>query len=166
MAQARAIHGVVQNVTSGLRSADSSQTPSTHSTTGEDQFTKEQKAKTVMFFGRLQLIYGHRFAVQWPDEVTVRRARREWAMEIDRLTWEQLQKALNAAKAKLMDGDPDYYWPDVGRILALGLENRSPAHKPFKPGLPVTEDVKAARKVAGQRHMGKIWQMMGGRHAE
>ncbi|NWO05806.1 MAG: hypothetical protein HLX50_08965 [Alteromonadaceae bacterium] len=120
----------------------------------------------MAFFSRLQLIYGHRFTVQWPDEVTMRRARREWAVEIDRLTWEQLQKALDATKAKLTEGDPDYYWPDVGRILALGLDNRSPAHKPFKPGLPVTEEVKAARKAAGQRHMGKIWQMMGGRHAE
>lgn len=73
MAQVRQIGSVVHSVTSRLQSESSSQTPHTHSSTGE-RFTDEQKRKAVLFFSRLQLIYGHRFTVQWPDEDTVRLA--------------------------------------------------------------------------------------------
>jgi hypothetical protein len=165
MAQVHQIQSVVQGVTRELQSRSNSQTPTTHSTTG-DRFTREQKVKTVLFFNRLRLIYGHRFAVQWPDEQTVKLARREWAREIDSLGMEELEKALERAKAKLVEGDGDFYWPDVGRILGLARENRTAAHKVFPPALPPSEAVVSARRKAGRQGLAKVWQALGGSHAE
>jgi len=120
----------------------------------------------VLFFNRLRLIYGHRFAVQWPDEQTVKLARREWAREIDSLSLEELEKALERAKAKLVEGDGEFYWPDVGRILGLAKEGRAAAHKVFRPALPPSEAVVGARKKAGRQGMARVWQALGGSHAE
>lgn len=120
----------------------------------------------MFFFSRLQLIYGHRFTVQWPDENTVKLARREWAGRIDQLSWEQLEQALDRAKGRLLDGDREFYWPDVGRILALGLERRAAAHRVFRPGLPEPDSVKQARREQGRRNMARVWELMGGRHAQ
>lgn len=165
MAQVHQIQSVVQGVTRELQSRNNSQTPTTRSTTG-DRFTREQKVKTVLFFNRLQLIYGHRFTVQWPDEQTVKLARREWAREIDSLGMEELEKALERAKVKLVEGDGDFYWPDVGRILGLARESRAAAHKVFLPALPPSEAVVSARRKAGRQGLAKVWQALGGGHAE
>lgn len=165
MAQVHQIQSVVQNVTRGLQSRDSSQTPTTQSTTG-DRFTREQKAKAVLFFSRLQLIYGHRFTVQWPDEKTIKLARREWAHEIDTLTVDEIEKALQRAKAKLIEGDGDFYWPDVGRILGLAREHRAAAHKAFQPALPAGEAVVSARRKMARKGLAKARRALGGAHAK
>jgi len=120
----------------------------------------------VFFFNRLQLIYGHRFTVQWPDEKTIKLARREWAHEVDALSVDELEKALQRAKAKLIEGDGDFYWPDVGRILGLAKEHRAAAHKAFQPALPAGEAVVSARRKMARKGMAKAWQALGGAHAE
>ena len=63
MTQVRQIHSIVQGVTNDLQSSDNSPIQTTHSSTG-DRFTQEQKRKTVLFFNRLQLIYGR--LISWP----------------------------------------------------------------------------------------------------
>jgi hypothetical protein len=165
MAQARQIHSIVQNVKNELQCRGSSQTPTTQCRTG-DNFTREQKQKTVLFFNRLQLIYGNRFTVQWPDEKTVMLGRREWAHQIDELTWDQVGQALERAKAKLIAGDGDYYWPDVGRILGLAKDNRCAAYQVFDVALPEGDGVKQARQKAGRQGMSGVWALMGAGHAE
>ncbi len=120
----------------------------------------------MFFFNRLQLIYGHRFTVQWPDEKTIKLARREWAHEVDALSVDELEKALQRAKAKLIEGDGDFYWPDVGRILGLAKEHRAAAHKAFQPALPAGEAVVSARRKMARKGMAKAWQALGGAHAE
>lgn len=149
-----------------MQSGDSSPTRSTHSTTGEDRFTPEQKRKAVFFFGRLQLIYGSRFVSQWPDERTVQLARREWAGQIDALSWPQLGKALERAKGRLIDGDSDFYWPDVGRILGLGRDAHCAAHRVFQRALPEGDCLKQARWTAGQKGLSRVWAVMRGGHAD
>lgn len=133
-------------------------------TTG-DRFSQEQKRKTVLFFNRLQLIYGHRFTIQWSDEKTLRLARREWAAEIDELSWDELERALSQAKSKLIEGAEDFYWPDVGRIIGLAREDSRAAHKSFPPALPESDSVKQSRHKAAQRGMARVWAMLGGGHA-
>ncbi|WP_339624361.1 hypothetical protein [uncultured Marinobacter sp.] len=152
-------------MTNELQSSDNSPIRTTRSGTG-DRFTQEQKAKTVLFFNRLQLIYGRRFGVQWPDEKTLRLARREWAGEIDALSVEQLETALARAKRRLIEGDADFYWPDVGRILGLARERRSAAHRVLPPALPEGECVRRARQQAARRGMARVWQVLGGAHAQ
>ena len=120
----------------------------------------------MFFFNRLQLIYGHRFTVQWPDEKTIKLARREWAHEVAALSVDELEKALQRAKAKLIEGDGDFYWPDVGRILGLAKEHRAAAHKAFQPALPAGEAVVSARRKMARKGMAKAWQALGGAHAE
>lgn len=165
MTQVRQIHSIVQGVTNDLQSSDNSQTPTTLSSTG-DGFSQEQKRKTVLFFNRLQLIYGHRFTLQWPDEKTIRLARREWAGEVDALSWEQLETALVRAKAKLIEGDADFYWPDVGRILGLARDRRSAAHQTFQKVLPEGDSVKQSRRKAARKGMARLRSILGGGDAQ
>lgn len=165
MTQVRQIHNIVQGVTNDLQSSDNSPIQTTHSSTG-DRFSEEQKRKTVLFFNRLQLIYGHRFTVQWPDEKTIRLARREWAGEVDALSWEQLETALSRAKGKLIEGDGDFYWPDVGRILGLARDRKSAAHQTFQPALPEGDTVKQSRRKAARKGMARVWSILGGGNAE
>lgn len=146
-----------------MQSAGSSQTPTTPSSGGN--FSREQKQKTVLFFSRLQLIYGNRFSIQWGDEQTLRLARREWAKEIDELSWPQIEKALERAKSKLMAGDGDFYWPDVGRILGLAKDASGAAQRLFPKALPEGEATKRARRTAGLKGMAGVWSLMGGGHA-
>lgn len=96
----------------------------------------------------------------------MRLARREWAGQIDGLSWEQLDTALGRAKAKLMAGDGDFYWPDVGRILGLARDSHSAAHRVFRAALPEGDGVKQARRQAGRKGMARIWATLGGGHAE
>lgn len=163
MPQARQIQSVVHGVTNRMQSAGNSQTPTTPSSGGS--FSREQKQKTVLFFSRLQLIYGNRFSIQWSDEKTLMLARREWAKEIDELSWPQIEKALERAKARLISGDGDFYWPDVGRILGLAKEASGAAQRLFPRALPEGEVTKQARKTAGRKGMAGIWSVMGGGHA-
>lgn len=146
-----------------MQSAGSSQTPITPS--NDSSFSREQKQKTVLFFNRLQLIYGNRFSIQWPDEKTLMLARREWAMEVDRLSWPQLETALERAKGKLISGEGDYYWPDVGRILGLAKDASGAAQRTFPRALPEGETTKQLRRKAGRKCMADIKAMMGGSHA-
>lgn len=121
----------------------------------------------MFFFSRLQLIYGARFATQWPDERTVQLARREWAGQIDQLSWPELETALERAKHRLVDGDGDFYWPDVGRILGLARDVRCAAHRVFQRALPEGQGLKRARQAAGRQGMAQVWSVMGGGgHAE
>ncbi|WP_339779880.1 hypothetical protein [uncultured Marinobacter sp.] len=120
----------------------------------------------MLFFNRLRLIYGHRFTLHWPDEETVKLARREWAKDLDELTWEELENALGRAKARLMAGDSDFYWPDVGRIVGLARDNRTAAYQAFPPASPQSEAQVSARRKAGRKAMAGVWAVMGGAHAE
>ena len=120
----------------------------------------------MFFFSRLQLIYGARFSAQWPEEQSLQHARREWAGHIDRLTWPELELALERAKNRLVEGDTDFYWPDVGRILGLGKSSRCAAHRVFQPALPEGDSLKQARRVKGRKAMAGIWSVLGGRHAQ
>lgn len=131
-----------------------------------DRFSQEQRRKTVLFFNRLRLIYGHRFTLQWSDEKTLRLARREWAGEVDALSWEQLEMALGRAKEKLIEGDEDFYWPDVGRILGLAKTRHPAAHRRFRRSLPEGEAVKQNRRKAGRKGMARLKALLGGNHAE
>ena len=104
--------------------------------------------------------------MQWPDEQTVKLARREWAKDLDELTWDELEKALNRAKAKLMAGDDDFYWPDVGRIVGLARDNRTAAYHAFPPASPQSDAQVSARRRAGRKAMAGVWAALGGSHAE
>ena len=104
--------------------------------------------------------------MQWPDEKTIRLARREWAGEVDALSWEQLETALSRAKVKLIEGDGDFYWPDVGRILGLARDRKSAAHRAFQPALPEGDTVKQSRRKAARKGMARVWSILGGGHAE
>lgn len=92
-------------------------------------------------------------------------ARREWAGEVDSLSWDELEKALSRAKAKLMAGDDDFYWPDVGRILGLSREGACAAHRRFQRSLPESDAVKQSRQNAARKGMAGVWSMLGGGHA-
>lgn len=93
-------------------------------------------------------------------------ARREWAKDLGDLTWDELEGALDRAKARLKSGDADFYWPDVGRIVGLAREKRTAAYRVFDKALPETEATVMSRRRAGRKAMAGVWAIMGGRYAE
>lgn len=149
-----------------MRSGSISQTRNTHTTTGPDPYTDDEKQKTVLFFNRLVLIYGKRFEIQWPDEKTLKKGKKEWAREIGKLSWQEIEQALARAKQRLIDGDGDYYWPDIGRILGLARDSRCAAHRVFRRALPEGDCLKQARRAAGHKGLSQVWAAMRGGHAD
>lgn len=105
-----------------------------------------------MFFSRIQTIYGKgrcRTLFENDDELKI--MRREWAKTLGQFAMEQLEQIMTRLKQKLAEGDPDYRFPDIARILALATEpQRDPAHKVFPIGLPEPEWRKKQRIECGR----------------
>ena len=93
-------------------------------------------------------------------------ARREWAKDLDDLTWDELESALDRAKARLMAGDGDFYWPDVGRIVGLARDKRTAAYRVFERALPPGRHQVAERRKAGRKGMAGVRALLGGAYAE
>ena len=73
---------------------------------------------------------------------------------------------MERTKNRLVEGDTDFYWPDVGRILGLGKSSRCAAHSVLQPALPEGDSLKQDRRVKGRKAMAVIWSVLGGRHAQ
>lgn len=135
---------------------DSSQISHTPSTTsdgdGLGEFSTEEKAKTVMFFARIQTAYGAgRFRTIARSEEELRLIRREWAKEIGLYSIDQLNRAIDRLKQRLIAGDQEYRYPDVAKILALASEPEThPSHRLFPKTLPEPEWKRAERRKAGR----------------
>lgn len=105
-----------------------------------------------MFFSRIQTIYGKgRCKTLFEDDAELAIMRREWAKTLGQFAMEQLETIMTRLKGKLAEGDPDYRFPDIARILALTNEpKRDPSHKTFPRGLPEPEWRKQERLERGR----------------
>jgi hypothetical protein len=74
------------------------------------------------FFARLRVIYLTKYAQAFPDEESVKFAKREWAQQITAYTHEELNIKLERLKNGLINVEP-YCWPNIGSILAIPLKD-------------------------------------------
>ncbi len=87
------------------------------------QLTTGDKDLVNWFFMRLQTNYGSKFWTQFSDEKTVLLTKREWANQIISHTREELHTAIELSKEQRQNGNADFEWPDIAKILGL-LKNR------------------------------------------
>lgn len=108
----------------------------------------------------MRLIYGGRFSHQFPDEDSLRLARREWARQIGGFSDEELARALERTKRRLAEGDQEVYWPDIGLVLSLARDRRRNLHQVFPSRLPEPDWLKERRRTISRKGMHRIKAMM------
>jgi hypothetical protein len=109
----REINNVISQVLS-----NASETQST-----EPQLTTGDKDLVNWFYLRLETTYGQKFWTQFSDEKTVSLSKREWAVNILKHSREDLHDAIEQVKSLREQGNEDYEWPEIPKILGL-LNNR------------------------------------------
>ena len=116
--------------------------------------SEETKAKAQAFFARLVTVYGEsRTKTLWRNQEQFRLTRREWADRVGELSWEQLETVFRRLKDRLEAGDPDFYWPDVARVLRLAQDSDSPkaCHQQYRsPRLDEPDWLKRQKREAGK----------------
>lgn len=81
----------------------------------------------------MRSVYGAEYLRHFPDQDSVRIAKREWFEQIGQYDREDIDRAFAHVKHERMRGSEDYVWLDIGGILAiLGASTwQTAAHKPF-----------------------------------
>lgn len=133
---------------------------------GSSEPSLEAQDKAIKFFYRLVLVYGEgRAKGLWKDEKQFRLMRREWVDRIDELSWEDLETVFRRLKDRLEAGDPDYYWPDVARVLRLAQESDTPpaCHQVAPRRLPEPEHVREQKRQRGRSMMRHAMAVLEGR---
>ena len=104
----------------------------------------------MLFFGRLKFIYSGTWETVYPDERTLQLARREWADQITQFSFDELAKGLDKLKERMVNHDPDYAWPNIGKILGLVRDQKDAqlalCHKPFPESKKLTQAQKELGK--------------------
>ena len=113
------------------------------------------------FFARLRTIWGAgKFNQQWPTEEDMRLARREYAKEIGRHTKDEIDAALEHAKKQKANGDPEFEWPDISRILSGAKRYACAAHRVYIPPPPESEEKKQARLLRAERGITELKRIL------
>jgi len=128
----------------------------------EPQLTTGDKDLVNWFFLRLETSYGQKFWTQFSDEKTVLLTKREFAGRITKHSREDLHTAIELMKERRENGDKDFEWPDIPKILGL-LSNRispsghnssaylsfddprHPSYEVYRPRLE-SDEIKSKRK--------------------
>ena len=114
--------------------------------------------KTIQFFLRLRTVYPHgRLKTLWGEDSEGRRRReiqREWSDRIAKLTPDQFARIFEQLKDRLEQDDPDYFWPDVARILALRKKlpngELTAQKRIFRAALPMPEAMRRQHYAVGR----------------
>jgi len=109
-------------------------------------FSDVEQQATRYFFARLRTIWGAgKFNQQWPTEKDLQLSRREYAREIGRYSKEEIDLALDNAKKQKANGNSDYDWPDINKILSGCNRNLNASHKAFLPPPKETKEERQER---------------------
>jgi hypothetical protein len=116
-------------------------------------FTDQEKDSTGYFFVRLKVCYPQQYNSQYPDEITERFAKREYARQFSGIGREKIDSGFNLLHS-YRQKDPDgWRFIDVDKIIGLikygefgGIE-RAGIHKVFPPLLENKTAQEKARKV-------------------
>ncbi|WP_169828918.1 hypothetical protein [Marinobacterium jannaschii] len=128
-------------------------TGSRRSTTNSPE-DEQKRIKVDQFYSKLRAVYGKaKYDSQFADAEDLKRSKRNWANEINKLTATQYNLGFKELKKLLQNGDPDYQWPDIGKVIGLctRAERLKAAHKIFTP-LPKPEKTDEQRQ-RGNEHL-------------
>ena len=95
----------------------------------EPQLTIGDKDLVNWFFLRLETVYAAKFWSQFSDEKTVLLTKREWAGNITKYNREELHGAIEFAKTERENGNDEFNWPDIAKILGSLKHRISPDGK-------------------------------------
>lgn len=77
--------------------------------------------------------------------------RKEWAREIDKFTFAEIDIIFDRLRTKVAEQDPNFEWPEIPKIMGLARTNcKHEAHKILPRGLPEPEQVKRERIARGK----------------
>ena len=130
-------------------------------------FNADEKDRVGYFFLRLTNIYGSAMVKRaWPDDDSMKMAKREYAAAIVNYTREQIHKGFERLKAAREQGEHEFINVDA----AIGfIKNDSEitgswgtgAHKFFKPENLICQGTEAGRKKAGAKALAEMRGMFG-----
>ena len=130
-------------------------------------FSANDKDAIAYFFMRLQNVYGTaKMQTQWPDEQSLKLARREFGTEIAKFGRDQIDEAFQLVHKERRSANPRFEWPSIDAILGLltneGVFTGSAgtlAHKIYAPELP--SSTKTERKQMAKNGIADMREALG-----
>lgn len=93
--------------------------PSTTTRPQTSEPTEQQRDSTAYFFLRLRSVYGAEYLRHFPDDESVRLAKREWFRQIGQYDRQAIDEMFDFVKTERMRGSNEYLWLDIGNVLAI-----------------------------------------------
>lgn len=137
--------------------------PSTTTPPRISEPTEQQRDSTAYFFLRLRTVYGAEYLRHFPDEESVRLAKREWFEQIGQYSREDIDRAFAHVKHERIRGSDQYTWLEIGAVLAiLGASTwQTAAHKPFEQLALPDKAAQERARVAGRRALDDMKSLFG-----
>lgn len=140
-----------------------------------EMLSKEQRDAVGHFFVRLKAIDPGEYDRLMPDPKTEVFVKREYASSIVGLTRRQMDDGFAAYHQMRREGDPDYRFLNIDRVLGLmyQADSSQAAHKYidglekddegeyYRVKLPEPQHIKEARKKKGREHCARLMDMLG-----
>jgi hypothetical protein len=126
---------------------------------GSDQLNDNQRKAVMYFFARLKMISPQQYDLQMPDEKTEQMVKKEFTPHVMNFNFEQIDKGLDLFHQLRQDGDPDYKFLDLDKVVGLiknggtkvGDVARAGIYKPFRKDRAIeSEKHKTRRQRAGE----------------
>jgi len=127
----------------------------------------DQKEMIAYFFMRMTNIFGpDKMKSTWPDEQSLKLARREYGLQIAKYSREELSGAFDLVHKERRGNNRRFEWPNIDAILGL-LSNEGVftgsaglgAHKIYKPELPTC--TRSERKEWAKSGIASLREIMG-----
>ena len=107
-------------------------------------FTREEIIEVNWFFWRASTVWAN-FTVTYPDDTTLRAAKREWAPDILRFSRAQLSAAFDHIKKNISD----HPWFSPGNVLEYAQSYKAQAlHRTYLPPPPPGPNARTAGREA------------------
>lgn len=137
---------------------------------GAEMLSKEQRDAVAYFFFRLKAIDPAEYDRLLPDSKTERIVKREYAGSLIPLSKENMDAGFAYWHKKRQEGDPDFRFLNIDRVIGLMYENDSGfrGHKYidglekdddgeyYRVRLPEPEEIRQARKDRGRQHCRRL----------
>lgn len=106
------------------------------------------------FFAKMRVVWGNgAYNQQFGTPEDLRFAKREFYNAILKPTDEELTMAFDHARKMIGEGDPDWRYPHVERILEGAKRYISPSHRLLPPPVEHSESKKKAMRENGKHHI-------------
>lgn len=131
-----------------------------HGPIGSGELTKDERDAVGYFFIKLKATAGTQYDSMFQTPTILSVAKREYARHIIKYSREQIDKGFDRFRELKQDGEKDYQFVDIDKIIGLmkeGITNgSSKMYQRFLPATPETEDNKRERKRVGAEKTRRI----------